>query len=371
MVQALAEVVKEAGSTEAIQSFLDSVQEPNMPEVPVCGSFFTPEMFTDLASQKKHDVIDLMVQYGADVDYGNPMLISTAVADLNCSTPLHFAVHNRDSKWVQKLLDLGARANASCAEDLRTPLHLSVQWDDLDLVKILLSAGAYLGSRDEELRTPLHYAVKWASDAVIRKLVEHGADPSIRDFNMVSPIGYAAEQGNTDIMDLLLELGMDVNEGSRVNDPTPLHRAAKVGDLNMVKYLTSKGADLLARIENGSTPIMLAGKEGHREVVEYFLTSFDFGPHTLDMADNVGMTVLHHAAWHGWVEVVEDLIQRKAQVNKGDIRGFTPLYYADTNGHLDAVRKLSRAGGLAFWFGRKKLYKYPWLISCGCGSKYP
>ncbi|GMH39151.1 hypothetical protein BSKO_07049 [Bryopsis sp. KO-2023] len=368
--QALEEVLKTSTDKKGVQDFLKSVQEPNMPEVPVCGSFFTPEMLSHLAAKRQLDTIKLLVQYGADVDYGNPMLISTAVDGLNCSTPLHFAVHNRDKKWVRRLIDLGARTNAKCTDDLRTPLHLSVQWDDLDLVKMLLASGATLESVDEDHRTPLHYAVKWGTGAVIRELLNRGADPTIGDFNLVSPIAFAAEQGDVGVVKLLLEIGMDVNEGAKYQFPTPLHRAAKVGDLPMVKFLLSKGADVLAKTEDGLTAVMLAGKEGRREVVEHMLESIHFGPIALDISDTTGKTLLHHVSWHGWVEVVEDLIRKNAQVNKGDREGFTPLYYADMMGHLDVVCKLSRVGGVARWVGRPKLYKCPWILGCGCGPKF-
>lgn len=56
------------------------------------------------------------------------------------------------------------------------------------------------------------------------------------------------------------------------------------------------------------------------------------------------MTPLHYAAKYGHAEVVELLIQHRAQVNALDGVGCTPLHYAALNGHKDVVRILLERG---------------------------
>jgi ankyrin repeat protein len=51
---------------------------------------------------------------------------------------------------------------------------------------------------------------------------------------------------------------MDVQAKSRYGS-TPLHYACKVGKTEVVEALLEKGADLHAKDNDGSTPLLLAG----------------------------------------------------------------------------------------------------------------
>ena len=53
-------------------------------------------------------------------------------------------------------------------------------------------------------------------------------------------------------------------------DFTPLHEA-EIGNLDVVKYLVEKGADVNIPDENGWTPLHIAAKEGKLDVVKYLV----------------------------------------------------------------------------------------------------
>lgn len=81
-----------------VEDFLKSVRHPEMPQVPVFGEYFTPSVLTDLAAKGHFDLMKLLVSYGADVDYGNPVYAWDGHTRYDCSTALHFAVHRGDAK---------------------------------------------------------------------------------------------------------------------------------------------------------------------------------------------------------------------------------------------------------------------------------
>ena len=77
---------------------------------------------------------------------------------------------------------------------------------------------------------------------------------------------------------LVEELGADVNSRD-MNGYTPLHNAAGRGDTEMVLYLVSKGADVMAVSRTGQTTADMANGPSN-EVPPY--------PETLELLEGLG-----------------------------------------------------------------------------------
>lgn len=65
---------------------------------------------------------------------------------------------------------------------------------------------------------------------------------------------------------------------------------------------------------------------------------------SVDQKGYLGETALHQAASRGRLEVLEELLARKAQVDPRDRSGRTPLDWASTNGQLETMVRLLDAG---------------------------
>jgi len=68
----------------------------------------------------------------------------------------------------------------------------------------------------------------------------------------------------------MLDEGADVNEGD-YDRRTALHLAASEGQLDVVRLLIERGADVSARDRWGGTPLDDARRHGHRAVEELLL----------------------------------------------------------------------------------------------------
>jgi len=102
-----------------------------------------------------------------------------------------------------------------------------------------------------------------------------------------------------------------------------LHQAAAARDVDVVKELISKGADVNSKDEFGQTPLHLAARYGHRSVAEGLIASGA----NIQAEDQYGSTPLHYAAEHDQTDVAELLIDKGANVNVKNNRGWTALHY--------------------------------------------
>lgn len=118
--------------------------------------------------------------------------------------------------------------------------------------------------------TPLSLAAFFDETEIAKLLLKHGADPALRATNpsKVNALHSAVAKGNYELCELLVATGMDLNLG-QTQQVTALHSAAHRGHLKMVQLLVENGADIHAQMENGSTPLDLAKKDEHQDVVIY------------------------------------------------------------------------------------------------------
>lgn len=129
-----------------------------------------------------------------------------------------------------------------------------------------------------------------------------------------------------------------------------IHDAAKRGDLARVKELVKASPDsVLSRDAEGATPLLVAVKASHRDVVAFLITKkADVNtkgkdePFSSDGLSGIklGGTPLHCAAGDGDIEMLALLLTNKADVNIRDGIGETPLHQAVRVGKREATKVL-------------------------------
>ncbi|XP_016103224.1 ankyrin-2 isoform X1 [Sinocyclocheilus grahami] len=131
---------------------------------------------------------------------------------------------------------------------------------------------------------------------------------------------------------------------------TSFLRAARAGNIEKVLDFLKSGQDISTCNQNGLNALHLAAKEGHVQLVEELL---ERGA-TVDSSTKKGNTALHIACLAGQKEVAKLLVKRGADVNSQSQlygagmllqNGFTPLYMAAQENHLDVVRYLLENDG--------------------------
>jgi ankyrin repeat protein len=126
-------------------------------------SFFTFETGTALLAAVSHGQIDIaryLVEHGAQVN-----------STRNENSPLETAIYNKDLPMIQYLLTCGAHVNALNSMGL-TFLHQAALQDSLDIVKLLVNAGADCNMLNEFDELILDYI---ANEEIKTYLVSKGA----------------------------------------------------------------------------------------------------------------------------------------------------------------------------------------------------
>lgn len=123
-----------------------------------------------------------------------------------------------------------------------------------------------------------HMAGSWNVEGV-KLLLSFGAS-AIRDSGY-PPLYHAANsyvsskerssEAGKEVAELLIQAGADVNARSGVGEQTPLHMAARRGNVNVVEALLNAEAEIEARDTKGETPLRRAVNCGHPEVVRLLL----------------------------------------------------------------------------------------------------
>jgi len=135
-----------------------------------------------------------------------------------------------------------------------------------------------------------------------------------------TPLHEAARRGNLETMKSLIETGADMNaQDSR--GWTPLHVAVGTGRWEIAEYLLANDADANVQSHNGRTPLHLAAEWGEDDVLELLLT------HDADIEVRMheGRTALHAAAEWGQASKAALLVAHGADVEARTVYGNTPL----------------------------------------------
>ena len=215
---------------------------------------------------------------------------------------------------------------------------LNARWD---VAAFLIEAGADVNRWDTWGRAPLYSTVDYNT-------VPRGGRPDRPSMDVTTPVQVARqllEKGANPNMQLKVfppyrSLGNDRGGDSMLTTgTTPLIRAAKAGDVEMVEVLLEFGA--LANLKNwpGYTPLLAVAGVGSSTIdIRARFRDEQAGITTaglllaagaqVNRAEDQGRSALHGAVQWGWLDFIRFLADHKADLNAEDNNGYTALDYA-------------------------------------------
>lgn len=325
------------------------------------------------------EIVKLLVSRGADVN---------AHESYRGQTALMWAAAERHPEVVKYLLDHGADWSVrSGARDNKLPklsaassvtpmargglaaLHFAAREGDTESARWLLDAGADINQGDVDNTPALTVALMNKQYTFAKFLLDRGANPNVADARGRTSLYAAIDMRNEDysalpsrpatdplpdiqIIQALLDRGADPNAALTRNLPgrsgmdsgdtsldkgtTPLMRAARAGDVEVMRMLVAKGANPKLETNLGNNILLFAAGIGYRdknthgteaqalEAVKFALAQGLDPSHK----NSRGETALHGAAFRGADSIASYLAEHGAPLEERTNQGLTPLDYA-------------------------------------------
>jgi len=117
----------------------------------------------------------------------------------------------------------------------------------------------------------LHWAALQNQVDSIDALLDRGVDVAARDMLGRTPLMAAAAFGSTEAATVLIARGAEVGARDTEEGDTALHYAAQYSQLDTIRILAARGADLRLADETGATPLRYALNKSNKGHAAYDL----------------------------------------------------------------------------------------------------
>jgi ankyrin repeat protein len=267
---------------------------------------------------------------------GLPLLAGTALAAETKNLTLADAAKIGDEA-VRAQLNGPAKAEVAGPEGTAALIR-AAEHDDVQMVDMLLRAGADPKAANEYGATALYAAAGNADSAIVEKLLAAGADANAGLVSGETPLMVAARRGNLATVQALLSGKADPNAHEGKGGQTALMWAISEHQSGVTQELVQHGADVNARSKSGFTALMFAAQQGDVDSARILL---DAKANPNDVIPKSGATPLIIASAIGHPEVVALLLDKGANPNAVDANGFTSLHHAvrDSDYGVDPASK--------------------------------
>jgi ankyrin repeat protein len=241
-------------------------------------------------------------------------------------TVLIDAILAGDAEKIAKLLEAGASPNKP-TKDGKSPLHYAARLGYSDGANLLLEAGAQVNPRDKNLATPLFDALSSPQPLnMLDLLLDAGADADIPNAEGKIPLHTAAESAAVPVIRQLIEATENPNRPD-ARGYQPLHRACEKNSVDAVQTILFERVAVFSSCMDGDTCLHLAAaRDDSTSVADYLLTTE--AAQLVNAVNLNGRSPLHLAVLHKREGLVKQMLEAGAHVNLPDAKGYTPLHEA-------------------------------------------
>lgn len=298
------------------------------------------------------ELIDLFLPPGADINHrrrdGGYTALDVALERQHWAAALHLlrrgatldaSVTGRGSV-LRKLLELAPVVQPGS----QTPLVQAVPLPELELFQRVLAQGADTRYRDEKGNTLLMLAARRHHVTALQALVGAGVDVDARNAEGDTALSIAA--GKTEYELVVMGLGLALQQDREALMRLAFHPAQKSSEspstarrLEAARVLLAAHANPNSADLEGDTPLLRATRSGDAELVALLIAAGA----DVDARSAHGSVPILVAAQMGLEEIAASLIGARANLAVKDVDGRTLVELARRGGHEKVVRLLTAA----------------------------
>lgn len=146
-----------------------------------------------------------------------------------------------------------------------------IEQGDVSAAREWLDGGLAPDFEGRVIGTGLMIAAWYGNISMMELFLARGADINKTNAFGEQALQHAAWQGHLDAVRWLVARGARINREGK--EWGALHYAAFAGHVDVVRYLLTQGADINALSTNGSTPLMMAAREGRENIAGILLAA--------------------------------------------------------------------------------------------------
>lgn len=127
--------------------------------------------------------------------------------DSEGNIPLFYAIEAQNYGIIRELLAEMAEEQVAIkkAPSLESVVHMCLKKRDIEMMKMMVEAGADVDAQDEDGQTILHKICEEGLEPWVKYLYSVGANPNVQDDEDRTPLFLATEKGHHRIVELLTE----------------------------------------------------------------------------------------------------------------------------------------------------------------------
>eukprot|EP00746_Dinoflagellata_sp_MGD_P033873 gnl/MRDRNA2_/MRDRNA2_180890_c0_seq1.p1 gnl/MRDRNA2_/MRDRNA2_180890_c0~~gnl/MRDRNA2_/MRDRNA2_180890_c0_seq1.p1 ORF type:complete len:458 (-),score=112.90 gnl/MRDRNA2_/MRDRNA2_180890_c0_seq1:79-1305(-) len=195
-------------------------------------------------------------------------IVSRNVCRMFGGGAMYRAVMQGDDAELERLLRELPELKDDSISDGATPIYGAAYKNNMEAMRLLLSAGVNVNAKKADGATPVFVAAHSGHVEALEALVGAKADPSTaRDEDGVTPVLMAVQQKHLPALKCLLTAKADPNTAN-IRGVAPAHWAAQEGDKSVIKVLLEFRASVNARNTQGQTPLSIATLRGQKAVAK-------------------------------------------------------------------------------------------------------
>ena len=296
-----------------------------------CACHYDNEKMVQLLLDKGADptVVDKIGKTPLHIacEYGNVNCVSVLLSqlpskdgipelpkDYTGKTPLHIVCEKGIISIIDYLIQ-NAKISPELADNQGyTLLHVSCLANQIESIQYLLkNAKCNKEARDFSGKTALILSCEIAKPETVELLLKNNLDVSAFDNKGYTALYFACKENKLDVVKMLINARADVNQAcvTSLTTYSPLMISCKNGNLEITKTLVENKADV--KFHSKTETILSSAIDG--DSLDCFKVILDSGASPSEIINERGFTIMHYACQQGKLKFVEELYERKADIN--------------------------------------------------------